>query len=104
MTTFADWSREILDAAEERGWAVILVDARANSVILEEPSGSGSIAIRISGRTLNAEFIRQLPEATVWARPPALRWMPDGTPCWCVSDEEPHEFWIHSPRCLDRRG
>ena len=66
MTTFADWSRTIIDAAEERGWAVIVIDARAGVVVLEEPTGSGSITVRISGKTVTAEFIRQLPEATRW--------------------------------------
>lgn len=66
MTTFADWTRAIVDAAEERGWAVTLIDARANAVVLEEPMGSGSLVLRISGKTLNAEFIRQLPEAVHW--------------------------------------
>lgn len=67
MTTFADWSRSIIDAAEERGWAVIQIDARQNSVILEEPTGSGGLSIVIRGKTLTADFIRQLPEATTWA-------------------------------------
>lgn len=28
-----------------------------------------------------------------------LRWMPDGTPCWCVSETEPHDGWQHAPAC-----
>lgn len=32
-----------------------------------------------------------------------VRTMPDGSPCWCVSDDEPHEGWIHAPLCLARR-
>ncbi len=31
--------------------------------------------------------------------PEPIRKMPDGTPCWCVSDDEAHANWIHSPRC-----
>lgn len=31
--------------------------------------------------------------------PPHNRRMPDGTPCWCVTEEEPGPTWIHSPRC-----
>lgn len=27
------------------------------------------------------------------------RVMLDGSPCWCVSTEKPHEGWIHSPTC-----
>jgi len=64
MTTFADWSRGIIDAAEERGWAVIAIDARAGFVVLEEPIGSGGLTVRISGRTLDADFVRALPEAS----------------------------------------
>jgi hypothetical protein len=30
---------------------------------------------------------------------PPLRYMPDGTPCWCVSADEPHEGWAHAPAC-----
>lgn len=64
MTTFADWTRGLVDAAEERGWAVIQVDARLGTVVLEEPIGSGGLTIRITGRTLDADFIRALPEAS----------------------------------------
>jgi len=32
--------------------------------------------------------------------PPHDRRMPDGTPCWCVTEDEPGPGWIHSPRCL----
>jgi hypothetical protein len=71
MTTFADWSRGIITAAEERGWAVIAIDARAGFVVLEEPIGSGGITVRITGRTLDAEFIRQMPEASTWDARPA---------------------------------
>lgn len=63
MTTFADWAREILDAAEERGWAVIQLDARGSVLVLEEPLGSGSLTIRIAGPTLDADFVRGLPMA-----------------------------------------
>lgn len=63
MTTLADWVREIVAAAEERGWAVTMIDARASLVVLEEPIGIGGITLRVSGRELTAEFIRQLPEA-----------------------------------------
>lgn len=27
------------------------------------------------------------------------RRMPDGTPCWCISEMEPHDGWIHSEYC-----
>lgn len=30
-----------------------------------------------------------------------FRWMPDGTPCWCISAEEPHEGWVHAAACQD---
>jgi hypothetical protein len=30
---------------------------------------------------------------------PPKRYMPDGTPCWCVSESEPHEGWLHAPAC-----
>lgn len=33
------------------------------------------------------------------SRPPRVRSMLDGSPCWCVSDEPPHDGWIHSPVC-----
>jgi hypothetical protein len=29
------------------------------------------------------------------------RVMPDGSPCWCVSNEAIHDGWIHSPLCTD---
>lgn len=104
MTTMADWTRSIVDAAEERGWAVIAVDARANAVTLEEPGGSNSMIVRIQGRELSAHFISQLPEAGTWnALPVRVRSMLDTTPCWCVSTEEPHVGWIHSPACLELR-
>lgn len=66
MTTVADWSRAILDAAEKRGYAVIALDVRANTVVLEEATGSGSIVLRISGKTLDAHFIEQLPQGGAW--------------------------------------
>jgi hypothetical protein len=69
MTTMADWTRAIVDAAEERGWAVILVDARQNVVVLEEPIGSGSLTVRVTGRDLDAAFIRAMPEASRWQQP-----------------------------------
>lgn len=28
-----------------------------------------------------------------------FRTQPDGGPCWCVSTDEPHEGWFHSPLC-----
>lgn len=30
--------------------------------------------------------------------------MPDGSPCWCVSVEEPHEGWEHAPACMELRA
>jgi hypothetical protein len=68
MTTFADWTRDVVSAAEERGWAVTLVDARASLVVLEEPIGSGGITIRISGKELTGDVIRALPEPASWRR------------------------------------
>jgi hypothetical protein len=35
------------------------------------------------------------------SRPP--RRMPDGSPCWCVGDMEPHDGWIHAPWCSSIR-
>lgn len=32
-----------------------------------------------------------------------VRNMPDDSPCWCVSSDEPHEGWVHSPLCDARR-
>jgi hypothetical protein len=56
-----DWQRSILDAAEERGWIVVRLDLR-DGIILEEPMAVG-ITMRLSGHTLDADFIRSLPEA-----------------------------------------
>lgn len=56
-----DWQRAILDAAEERGWIVVRIDLR-QGVVLEEPLATG-IVMNISGHTLDANFIRSLPEA-----------------------------------------
>ncbi len=33
-----------------------------------------------------------------------LRTMLDGSPCWCVSADEPHDGWIHSPVCESLRS
>lgn len=35
---------------------------------------------------------------------PAARSMPDGSPCWCISEDEPHEGWQHAPVCASLRG
>lgn len=35
---------------------------------------------------------------------PPVRVMTDGSPCWCVSDDAPHEGWVHAPVCLAKRG
>jgi hypothetical protein len=56
-----DWQRAILDAAEERGWIVVRIDLR-QGVVLEEPLAAG-ITLVVSGHTLDAEFVRSLPEA-----------------------------------------
>lgn len=53
---------EILEAANERGWLVTRIDMRAFSVTLEEPVGSGVVLV-LTGRLLDAPFIRTLPEA-----------------------------------------
>lgn len=29
-----------------------------------------------------------------------IREMTDGSPCWCVSFDEPNDGWIHAPRCV----
>lgn len=31
-----------------------------------------------------------------------FRWMLDGTPCWCISADEPHDGWVHAPACQDQ--
>ena len=41
------------------------------------------------------------PSLDLW---PPLRRMPDGTPCWCVSSDAPHDGWVHAPVCLARRN
>lgn len=56
-----DWMRDILDAAEARGWLVIQVDLR-QGVVLEEPIATG-VTLRLTGHAVDAEFIRSLPEA-----------------------------------------
>jgi hypothetical protein len=63
MTTMADWVRDVVAAAEKRGWAVTLIDARASLVVLEEPIGHGGMVLRVSGSTLSGDFVRTLPEA-----------------------------------------
>jgi hypothetical protein len=40
-----------------------MLDARAGSVVLEEPMGSASLTLRLTGRDLDGAFIRTLPEA-----------------------------------------
>jgi hypothetical protein len=35
---------------------------------------------------------------------PWLRKMADGSPCWCVSDDAPHEGWVHAPVCIALRS
>lgn len=98
MADFRAWQREILDAAEWRDWIVQRLDMR-EGVVLEEPI-EGGITIRISGRSLSPAFVRSLPLAGM----ASARRMLDGSPCWCVSSDEPHEGWSHAPRCLERRG
>ena len=56
-----DWHRSILDAAEERGWIVVRLDLR-QGIVLEEPLAVG-ITMVLSGRSLDADFVRSLPEA-----------------------------------------
>lgn len=36
--------------------------------------------------------------------PEPIRRMLDGSPCWCVSKDEPHEGWVHAPFCLRLRA
>lgn len=33
-----------------------------------------------------------------------VRLMLDGSPCWCVSADEPHEGWVHAPACETLRA
>src|SRR5690349_12966953 len=48
----------------------------------------------------SARFFRaaeaQLPDLPV-------RYMPDGSPCWCQSHDEPHEGWVHGSACYSKR-
>jgi hypothetical protein len=53
--------REVLEAADELGWVVVRVDVR-EGIVLEEPI-AGGLTIRISGRTIDPQFVRDLPEA-----------------------------------------
>lgn len=62
-TTMPEWTHDVVDAATERGWTVTMLDARAGSVVLEEPMGSASLTLRLTGRDLDGAFIRTLPEA-----------------------------------------
>lgn len=55
------WQHEIIEAAQERGWTVMRIDMR-EGVLLEEGI-AGGIVLRLSGVTLNAAFVRSLPEA-----------------------------------------
>jgi hypothetical protein len=32
--------------------------------------------------------------------PDPARYMEDGSPCWCVSNDDPHEGWVHAPVCI----
>lgn len=52
---------------------------------------------------LARERMGRAPATDIPADGPPARAMPDGTPCWCVSEEEPHEGWAHSPVCAARR-
>jgi hypothetical protein len=45
-STLSDWIQDILAAAEERGWAVVLIDSRAGSVVLEDPYSTHGIIYR----------------------------------------------------------
>lgn len=48
----------------------------------------------------DAEKLRRaFPEMLTEPDAHPFRWMLDGTPCWCVSADEPHEGWIHAPAC-----
>jgi len=98
VADFRRWQRDILDAAEHRDWIVLRLDMR-EGVVLEEPI-EGGLMLRITGHTLSPTFIQRLPLAGM----PSARRMPDGSPCWCISSDEPHDGWSHAPRCLERRG
>ncbi len=57
------WARDMVPAAEEGGWAVTMIDARASLIVLEEPIGSGGVVLRISGKALSPAFIRAMSSA-----------------------------------------
>lgn len=81
-------------------------------VIWHEPSGvylceRCATAVRSVGPRLTATFdgLRerlaqrpQRPRQEFDLHHP-FRTQPDGSPCWCVSDDAPHKGWIHSPAC-----
>lgn len=60
------------------------------SAWLETPRGREALQ-RMAG-PLRARWLTE-PDAD------PFRWMPDGTPCWCISAEEPHVGWVHAPAC-----
>lgn len=106
MSATSSWTAALIEAAEARGYVVTSIDLRAHAVTLEEPTGSAGLQIRIQGRDLDDHFVRQLPEAVHWADlPTRVRSMPDGSPCWCVSDHDPRivDGWVHAPACLAYR-
>ena len=61
MKTTWQNQHELIEAAQERGWEVARIDVR-EGIVLEEPIANG-IVLRVSGRSLDAGFIRSLPEA-----------------------------------------
>ena len=86
------WQRGILDAAEERDWVVLRLDAR-EGVVLEEPDRG--LTIRIVGVMLSPDFIRRMPLGYI--RP--ARTMADDSPCWCRFDN----LDGHESKCGERR-
>lgn len=63
VRTIWQYQHEVIEAAQERGWAVIRIDAR-QGVTVEEPV-SGGVLLNIAGGHLLdlPAFIRSLPEA-----------------------------------------
>jgi hypothetical protein len=87
------YQHELLDAAEERDWIVIRLDAR-EGLVLEEPVKMG-LVLRITGLTLTPAFVRSLPLATL----PPVRTLVDDSPCWCRFDN----LEGHDAKCAERR-
>lgn len=97
MADLRTWQRDIIEAAWERDWVVLALDARDSSITIEEPVAMG-IRMRLSGATLSPEFVRRLPLAGM----PPVRTLVDESPCWCRFDN-PGDAG-HESKCLERRS